>query len=187
MGGPRTSDARLAQIERVADIGTWTWDRRNGLWWSAQMHRLYGVSPDAEPIGRSTYLDIVHPEDRDDLRTSWEQLLEDGGPWSGHFRITRPDGALRWLHARAHADVDEEGVAQVVGVVRDVTDERDAEVRRRRAHEDLATHQGILQQIVRGQPLAVTLDRMCRDIERRFPGSQCSVMLDPSTLGGIFQ
>lgn len=177
MGGPRTSDARLAQIERVADIGTWTWDRRNGLWWSAQMHRLYGVSPDAEPIGRRTYLDIVHPEDRDDLRTSWEQLLDDGGPWSGHFRITRPDGALRWLHARAHADVDEEGVAQVVGVVRDVTDERDAEVRRRRAHEDLATHQGILQQIVRGQPLAVTLDRMCRDIERRFPGSQCSVML----------
>ena len=183
MGGSQASHARLAEIERVGGIGTWTWDPRGGLWWSAEMRRLHGIAPDQLPVNADYSTRLVHPDHREDVQESWRRMLRDGVPWDLEYRIVRPDGTQRWLAARALPDGVGDELRQVVGIVRDVTEDHEAEDRRRRAHEDLAAHQAILQQIVRGQPLGVTLDTMCRDIERRFPHTYCSVMLVDEDLG----
>jgi c-di-GMP-specific phosphodiesterase len=51
------------------------------------------------------------------------------------------------------------------------------DARRADAQARLARHQGVLRRIVRGQPLDVTLDGLCREIEERVDGTRCSVLL----------
>jgi c-di-GMP-specific phosphodiesterase len=64
--------------------------------------------------------------------------------------------------------------------VHDLTDDEPGDPaadRRADAQGRLARHQGVLRRIVRGEPLSVTLDGLCREIEERFDGTRCSILL----------
>jgi PAS domain S-box-containing protein len=90
------------------------------------------VSPGFERIwGRPStlrwaeVLDTVHPDDREVVLDSVRRQ-EQG--YDLEFRIFRPDGALRWVHARVFPVPDEEGrVARVAGIVEDVTARKSVE------------------------------------------------------------
>ena len=87
--------------------------------------------------------------------------------------------------------IDEDRSGLVVAVVRDVTDRRmaaeaarrsesrlaEAQERRRRAAEELADHHHTLERIARGEPLGLILETVCAGVEKRHPGSHCSVAL----------
>jgi signal transduction histidine kinase len=52
------------------------------------------------------------------------------------FRITRPDGSIRYVHSKGHPVLDDAGVVvEVMGVIMDVTDRKRAERALRRARE----------------------------------------------------
>ena len=65
----------------------------------------------------------------------------------------------------------------VVAAVRDITELRRNEHQRERAQEDLESQQGVLERIARNEPLAVTLEALCRYIEHRYDGTRCSILL----------
>ena len=57
---------------------------------------------------------------------------------------------------------------------------KEAEARTRELEADLADQERILERIARGEPLAVTLETLCRRFESRYPDARCSVLhLDP--------
>ena len=63
----KLQEARLAEAQQVAHIGSWEWDvPSNRVIWSDEMYRLWGLEPAG---GRSyeSYLASVHADDR----TSW--------------------------------------------------------------------------------------------------------------------
>ena len=54
------------------------------------------------------------------------------------YRITRPDGTPRWIHARAFGVADASGqIVRVVGIATDITKEKVAEEELRQAHAEL--------------------------------------------------
>ncbi len=100
--------------------------------------RLLYLSPAYETVwGRpveeamrvcATSLDTVHPEDRDGLRAAMAGIATSATPVDAEFRIVRPDGGVRWVHARAFPVRDGDGnVYRVAGVAEDVTARRAAE------------------------------------------------------------
>jgi PAS domain-containing protein len=77
----------------------------------------------------------VHAEDLPALRNSFEEQVK-GRSTRVVFRITRPDGSIRWVQNRAFPVTNDEGaVVRVAGVAEDVTERKQAEEALRQSEE----------------------------------------------------
>ncbi len=123
-------------------------------------HRLvHYVSPAYERVwGRPrsllrdeprSFLDSVHPDDRDDVAANlWREAQ---GTWDREFRIVRPEGTVRWIHSRAFPVRNARGdVDRVVTLATDVTPRREVTDALRRSRDEL-------DQVVDRAPVALIL------------------------------
>src|SRR5262249_29160998 len=95
------SEARLAEAQRVGNIGRWEGDvPGKRLVWSAELCRIFGVCPDQFGASLQGYLEMVHPEDRAMAQFVMQQALKRGGSFEFEHRIVRRDGAVRTIHGR---------------------------------------------------------------------------------------
>jgi PAS domain S-box-containing protein len=74
-----------------------------------------------------SFLDAVHPEDLERVLATLE--IEKGGqPFDHKYRITRPDGSIRWIWDRGFPTQDKTGkVIRYVGVAADITERKRTE------------------------------------------------------------
>ena len=122
---------RLAQAQRVANVGSWEWDIvKNTIWWSDELFRIFGQAPVAERTYEN-YLTLLHDDDRVYAESVVGKALADGRPFSFEHRLVRPDGSERTIQADGHTIKDASGAPiRMVGTGRDVTDLRRAEEER---------------------------------------------------------
>jgi PAS domain S-box-containing protein len=123
----------LEESQRSARVGTWEWDvRGGGLTWTDEMRRVYGIGPEAA-LSYARFFELVHPDDRAALSDSIDRVRRSGGDFALDHRVVRPDGAVRWLHARGRAVMDESGaLIRMIGTGQDVTERVEAEQARTR-------------------------------------------------------
>lgn len=80
------------------------------------------------PRRRQEFLDIVHPDDYDEVLAETERS-PDGGV-DIEYRIVRRDGVTRWLHVRTYPILNEANVVyRVAGVAEDITERKLVEER----------------------------------------------------------
>jgi PAS domain S-box-containing protein len=72
----------------------------------------------------TSFLEYVHPEDREEVTRSMERV-SNGERVTIEYRLVRPDGERRWLRAEGTPTFDDGEVDRIVGFVRDITDERE--------------------------------------------------------------
>src|SRR4029079_2068035 len=105
---------------------------------NADKTKVEYVSPAYETIwGRTveevydrpvSFLEAVVPEDREAMERRIKQQA--AGGYDVEYRITRPDGATRWIHDRSVAIRDEaDCVYRLIGVAKDITEGKAAENR----------------------------------------------------------
>jgi PAS domain S-box-containing protein len=118
------SEARLAEAQRTAHVGSFEWNiRSNAVTWTDELHRIYGVE-----IGRfggtlQSFLSMVHPDDMEKSRAVVADALARKGPFSYDHRIRRADGSVRMLHTRGEVFGDAAGNAvRMVGTCWDITE-----------------------------------------------------------------
>ncbi len=123
-------DALLALAESVAGIGHWQIDLREGqLTWSDEVYRIHGVSPDTYSPDIDSAIDFYHPDDASRVSTLVDSAISDRRGFEFEYRLIRPDGTERVVHSRALIQIDDaDNVVAVVGVLQDVTDQRDAQL-----------------------------------------------------------
>lgn len=84
-----------------------------------------------------SFLDGVHPEDRDRVVREVDQHSR-GEIFDHEYRIVRPDGKIRWVQAHIFPIRNEQGaIYRIGGVVEDVTARKETEEALQRAHEEL--------------------------------------------------
>jgi len=94
----RAAESRLSLALEAGKIGTWEWDVATGrLAWDARQLELFGLAPDRFDQSVETFLQLVHPDDRERLRAETELQRSGFGRSQNEFRIVRPDGGIRWL------------------------------------------------------------------------------------------
>ncbi len=146
----RDSEERLRLALDAARMGTWEWNAVSGAAaWSPQVDAILGLPPGTVG-GTRTYLDLVHPEDRQSVQESIGEILRGrDGEFLVEYRIVNPAGTARWLEGRGRIDRDEAGrPLRLRGTVVDITARkqgeqalRDSEERLRRISE--ASFEGI--------------------------------------------
>jgi diguanylate cyclase (GGDEF)-like protein/PAS domain S-box-containing protein len=103
----RESEASLAEAQRIAHVGHWNFDWiTNKLYWSDEIYRIFGVTKEESEGTFNDYFARIHPEDRELLDRTGEQLLE-GGPVPLEHRIVRPNGEVRFVQLRVQFVFDE--------------------------------------------------------------------------------
>jgi two-component system cell cycle sensor histidine kinase PleC len=119
----------LETAQAVAHIGSWVSDLQHSrtLSWSPEMFRIVGVDPRSWDGQLASFYALVHPDDRDNVRSAAAAALETGGRYSVEHRIIRPEGTVRWLHEQAEIIRDEAGRARMVGTAHDITERRKTE------------------------------------------------------------
>ncbi|WP_340647280.1 HWE histidine kinase domain-containing protein [Phenylobacterium sp.] len=165
----RLSERRLSLATEAAGLGVWDWDlSANTMVYSEQAKAIYGFPAD-EPVTYETVRDATHPDDYP--RTSAmaqraiDPILREKIPYE--YRITRADGAIRWLLAHGEAIFEDTAAGPLatryVGTIQDITDRTRAAERRQflinelnhRVKNTLATVQSIAHQTLRSGQSAV--------------------------------
>ncbi|MEO6065318.1 MAG: diguanylate cyclase, partial [Lysobacterales bacterium] len=139
----RASEQRLAAAQSAAKVGIYEWDPQTGaMWWSDQLHRMFGVTPGGFRPTLESFLSLVHGEDRPTLEATLARLLVDPVDATRQLRVVRPDGETRWFDVSWQMGVlAEEGAGKIAGSVLDVSDrQRQQERIHALAFHDPLTH-----------------------------------------------
>ena len=125
----RRSEARLAEAQRIANLGNFEWDIKTGrVWWSDETNRIYGFEPEKLTPTLKTVADVFHPEDRHLLRAVIDDAFYEDKPHDFEHRIVRPNDEVRWIHRRAEIVRGEgEESLWLIGTVHDITERKAVE------------------------------------------------------------
>lgn len=118
----------LEQAQASAQLGSWEWNiQANKVTWSNEMFRVYGREPGSVDVSYQTFLEYVHPGDREMVRSAVERSFRTHEPFAFDHRVVWPDGIVRWLHGRGRVITDTDGKpVRMVGSGQDVTERRRA-------------------------------------------------------------
>ncbi|MDP9369256.1 MAG: ATP-binding protein [Chloroflexota bacterium] len=123
----RSSEANLAAAQRIAHLGSWEWDLAIGeQCWSDELYRIFGFAPAAAAPTPEAFVAAAHPVDRPTLEGALGGALDGQRSFGLDYRVRRPDGAERIVHARGEVVEDEAG-RRLVGTVQDVTERKEAD------------------------------------------------------------
>jgi PAS domain S-box-containing protein len=123
----RASEERLRLAAHAAQIGTWDFDLVTGAGhWDGAAVRIGGLDEDPGTYDATTWLAMIHPEDREKANAAFIASLDADGPlYDIEVRGTVPaaDGGPRWLtsHGATIRDPETGRAVRAVGIIRDVT------------------------------------------------------------------
>lgn len=122
----RCSETRLAEAQRIANIGSWEWDiTGDRIIWSDELCRIYGVDPSEFGDSLGGYLQLVHPADRAAATEALHQAIERGSTFEFEHRIVRRDGSVRTIFGRGQVFRGADGKAvRVAGTGQDISEQR---------------------------------------------------------------
>jgi PAS domain S-box-containing protein len=119
---------RLGEAQALAHIGHWEWDiPRDVVTWSEELYRIFGLAPEAGEVDYSTYLERLHPEDRDFVDRTVQRAFAERRPFAFEHRVVRSDGTERVIASRGRVLVEGEEPIAMLGTAQDVTEQRQAE------------------------------------------------------------
>jgi PAS domain S-box-containing protein len=125
----RLAQAALAEVEQrfreweaLAHVGRWLWDvGTDAVQWSDELHRMHGVDPLDFEGTLVAHLSVVHPDDRERVRSLMEGAVATGQPFEDEYRIA-DEGATRWFAIRAEPAIGSSGdVVGLRGVSQDIS------------------------------------------------------------------
>jgi PAS domain S-box-containing protein len=124
----RHSQERLTAALAASGTCAFRWEiESNALTWAGDVERLLGVKGE-RLLSRQAFLDVVHSDDRDSVRSGFERSVRDGSPFDMEFRVVGPDGDIRWVIGKARVFPDEDGRPfYMTGACADVTNRKQAE------------------------------------------------------------
>ncbi|MCP3962039.1 MAG: EAL domain-containing protein [bacterium] len=126
----KVSQERYALAAAGSNDGLWDWDLNSGrIYLSPRWKSILGYSEGDLGSEPESWFDLVHPEDREGLRTHIDAHLAGRTPHFEHeHRILTNEGEYVWVLSRGLAVRDEDGKAyRAAGSQRDVTDRKQAE------------------------------------------------------------
>jgi PAS domain S-box-containing protein len=121
----RRREFQLQEAQRLANVGSWDWtaETDEGTW-SDELYRIVGADPATTPPTFTSYLSLIHPDDRqfilDDQQAGLAQHRE---RVSNEHRILRPDGEVRHVILQATVRYEPSGTF-AVGTVQDITERK---------------------------------------------------------------
>jgi PAS domain S-box-containing protein len=122
---------QLLAAQRIARIGSYGYDLTTGFWnCSVVLDELFGLAEPGFKKDLAGWLQIIHPENRDEMERYFkEDVVKARAEFDREYRIIRQkDQQVRWVHGLGRLILNDRGeVAQMVGIIQDITERKLAE------------------------------------------------------------
>ncbi|PVX34854.1 PAS domain-containing hybrid sensor histidine kinase/response regulator [Janthinobacterium sp. 78] len=138
----KQNEETLRLTLEAGEVATWNWDIvADRVTADSNMARLFSVNAEAAtaaPLAR--YLDIIHPDEREQVSAQISQAVHAHTPFEASYRVTAGDGQYRSVIARGRAEYAPDGTPlQFPGVLLDITRQKQVEDALRRSEERYRT------------------------------------------------
>ena len=125
------SEERFRLFAEVIDQALWVVSPQpeRVLYISPACERIWGFPAEEFYRSPSLWLDVIHPDDREQLTCVYREFLQGKiANYCEEYRLLRPDGTVRWLVDQGVSAPPLDGENRfVVGLTKDITDQRQAE------------------------------------------------------------
>lgn len=123
------SEAQLRLVLQAARMGTWQLDlTTEKTIWTAETEQLFGFTPGSFDGEYETFLDCIHPDDREALNRATQTAIQSGNNYRHDYRIIWPDGSVHWIEGNGQVFYDAQGQpARMIGSAIDITDRKRTE------------------------------------------------------------
>jgi PAS domain S-box-containing protein len=115
----------------AAGIGAFDWDLGTGrLAWDEQLIEMFGYDVTDFEESIEAFNARLHPDDLARVSDAIQTCIDTCGDYEAEYRVIRPDGDVRWVHARGRALAGSAGQAvRLLGAAYDTTAERNGAAR----------------------------------------------------------
>ncbi|WJS97002.1 CHASE3 domain-containing protein [Flavobacterium johnsoniae] len=118
------SSGLIAESESIGNFSTWQWDLdADKIDYSDNQFRLLGFEPNSFVPSKETLLKYVHPDDKDAVAKSIDEIIEDKKVPFLYYKIVRPDFEVRYFKTAGKLVTDQQGSKILLGINFDITDE----------------------------------------------------------------
>ena len=134
----RRSEVYLAESQRLTKTGSWAYNpaTEKAIYWSEEMFRIAELDPKQGPPAAETFLQRVHPEDRNSMIEGLRKAALAKTEYEDHHRLLLPDGTIKHILGIGHPVFDHSGkVIEYVGTEVDETERKRAEAERERLRQ----------------------------------------------------
>jgi PAS domain S-box-containing protein len=138
----RVTNERLELAMDAGEHGFWDWNiDTNEMFFSPRYYTMLGYENEELPMVLETWINLMHPEDRETIVPQIQKYVENAEPYESEFRLKCKDGSWIWISGRGKSfKLDENGVShRAVGLHVDITERKRAEVELRESEEKLRT------------------------------------------------
>jgi PAS domain S-box-containing protein len=148
--GLRQSEAELAEAQRVAKLGSWSFDlATNALRWSKELYRVFDLEETTFGNTYEAFLSRVHPDDRPRVLQANAEARAGGKPFELEYRVLARAGQVKTIREIGYAVKDATGkVMSLFGTAQDITE-------RKRSEEALQQTNAKLQAILGASPIPI--------------------------------
>ena len=80
----------LAEAQRLAHTGSWTFGATGFKYWSSELFRIHGLEPRSKAPSMQEYMALVHPEDREFVAQVIAKVLSDHTGFDFTKRVSAP-------------------------------------------------------------------------------------------------
>lgn len=121
------SERRYQTLAEVSPVGIFHTDEHgNTTYVNPRWCQISGMTYD-EAMGNG-WFNAVHEEDKERLRTGWEEATKKKEVSVSEYRFVRPNGSIAWVIGQAIPERDSEGrIVGYVGTTTDITERKKAE------------------------------------------------------------
>ena len=144
---------RLRMALAAGRTGMFDWDlESNRIVWSPFHYELFGyAATDTFAVEFHHFQDRIHVDDWAALAGAIATARAQKTEYHHIARVVRPDGSTRWFSGTGRFQYDDGGNAtRMLGMVRDETDERQAEAQ-------LREHEQFLTAVIEGSPIGIQI------------------------------
>ncbi len=173
-GELRQSEERFRIV--ASSISSAIYDRdlvNNRIWWSESFYKWLGHEETPELSQPSSWLNLVHPDDRKRVEEAWSALLLNNGQWEQTYRLKSRDGNYIAVEDKGTLLTSEAGIPfRLIGALTDLSiaelkqqnrqlqltnDELERQVQKRT--RDLAEQKAVLQDLFMRAPAMICILR----------------------------
>ncbi|EHQ34844.1 PAS domain S-box protein [Methanoplanus limicola] len=103
---------RLELAVDASEHGLWDWNLdTDEIYFSPRYYRMLGYEPGELPMSLSTWVELMHPEDRELVVPRIYGYVREARPYREDFRLRTKGGSWMWISGRGKSyEVDDDGI-----------------------------------------------------------------------------
>ncbi|MES2567099.1 MAG: PAS domain S-box protein [Bacteroidota bacterium] len=142
----RVNEQHLSEAQSIAKVGSWETDLQTfNVNWSEETHHIFETNPEKFHPTHESFLDFVHPEERNRIKSTFQKSLSSQTVNSIEHRIFTINGTLKYVIEKWKIFHNRNGdPVCAVGTCQDISEQKKAEenlyatsIKLERANNDL--------------------------------------------------